>query len=225
MIGSSRTTLLTAILLLPAIYQSVWAQDTPEAVSVSELQKQIQALPRTHPRLLADADDFQRLRESLGDSLSTRDLLAKAVLRHADLLADVPPITRALQGRRLLGESRRCLERLLNLSMAWQLTGDTKYVERGMQEMLAVAEFSDWNPSHFLDVAEMTLAMAIGYDWMFEGLDESSRHTIRDAILKHGVRLPFETKHKNWVTATNILGPGLSLWADGWRDGNSGRRT
>ena len=30
--------------------------------------------------------------------------------------------------------------------------------------MLAIAQFADWNPSHFLDVAEMTMGMAIGYD-------------------------------------------------------------
>jgi hypothetical protein len=34
--------------------------------------------------------------------------------------------------------------------------------------MLAAAAFSDWNPSHFLDVAEMTAALAIGYDWLYE---------------------------------------------------------
>ncbi|HQZ64540.1 MAG TPA: heparinase II/III family protein [Planctomycetaceae bacterium] len=206
MIRSATKILLTAFIFLAAVCQSITAQDTSEVISVSKLQTQLEALPRTHPRLLADADDFRSLRESLGHSSSTRDQLAQAVIRHADLLADVPPITRTLEGRRLLGESRRCLERLLNLSMAWQLTGDAKYVQRGKKEMLAVAEFSDWNPSHFLDVAEMTLAMAIGYDWMFDGLDDASRETIREAILKKGVTLPFETKHKGWVKATNNWG-------------------
>ncbi|MCP4783944.1 MAG: heparinase [Fuerstiella sp.] len=199
-------TLLTFIVFAALDLQSVRAQDTSAQISVEELQTRIAALPTTHPRLLAGAAEFQALRESLGKTSSSLDQLARAVTRHADLLADVPPVTRTLQGRRLLGQSRRCLQRLVTLSMAWQLTGDTKYVQRGRQEMLAVAAFSDWNPSHFLDVAEMTLAMAIGYDWMFNGLDEQSRHTIRDAILKKGVVLPFETRHKGWVKATNNWG-------------------
>jgi hypothetical protein len=206
MIRTTLGTLLTALVLLATACRLVSAQDTFATISVADLQTRIAALPRTHPRLLASAADFRALRESLGTSSSPRDQLAQAVIHHADLLADVPPITRTLEGRRLLGQSRCCLERMVNLSMAWQLTGEAKYVQRGKQEMLAVAAFSDWNPSHFLDVAEMTLAMAIGYDWMFDGLDEASRNTIRDAILKKGVLLPFETNHKGWVKATNNWG-------------------
>ncbi len=193
------------VLLVFALPQAT-AQDTAGSANLESLQARIEAIPKTHPRLMADAATFQALRDSLGKSTSARDSLAQAIIRHADLLSDVPPITRQLQGRRLLGQSRCCLERLLNLSMAYQLTGETKYAERGKQEMLAVAAFSDWNPSHFLDVAEMTLAMAIGYDWMFDALDEASRGAIREAIKHKGVSLPFETKHKKWVTASNNWG-------------------
>ncbi|WP_442508516.1 heparinase II/III domain-containing protein [Novipirellula sp. SH528] len=182
------------------------AQETANPITIESLQTAINAVPKTHPRLMADAATFQSLRESVGKSSSPRDVLARAVIHRADLLSDVPPITRRLQGRRLLSESRRCLERLLNLAMAYQLTGETKYVDRGKQEMLVVAAFDDWNPSHFLDVAEMTLAMAIGYDWMFDALDETSRQTIRQAIKEKGVSLPFETKHNKWVTASNNWG-------------------
>ncbi len=92
---------------------------------------------------------------------------ADGIVRQADALLDVEPITRTLQGRRLLGQSRSCVKRVLTLAMAYHLTGDQKYAARGEKEMLAVAAFTDWNPSHFLDVAEMTFALAIGYDWLF----------------------------------------------------------
>jgi hypothetical protein len=182
------------------------AQDMKASISVDALHAQIGSLPKEHPRLIADAATFRLLRESLGKSSSTRNALAQSVLQQADKLHDVPPITRKLQGRRLLGQSRRCLGRMLNLSMAYQLTGDRKYVERGKQEMLTVAGFNDWNPSHFLDVAEMTLAMGIGYDWMFEALDDTSRIIIREAIKQKGVSLPFQTEHNKWVRATNNWG-------------------
>ena len=44
------------------------------------------------------------------------------------------------------------------------LTGDRAFSSRAEQEMLAAAAFTDWNPSHFLDVGEMTTALALGYD-------------------------------------------------------------
>ncbi|MHC4170726.1 MAG: heparinase II/III domain-containing protein, partial [Planctomycetota bacterium] len=90
--------------------------------------------------------------------------------------------------------------------MAFHLTGDTKYVDRCEKEMLAVAKFSDWNPSHFLDVAEMTFAIAIGYDWLYDELSEPSRAKIRSAIIEKGVALPFNSRHKGWVKSRNNWG-------------------
>jgi hypothetical protein len=188
------------------ITRNLSADGTLAQVSIETVTSQIESIAPTHPRLLADADTFASLRNSIGDTSSPRDMLARYVITYADALASVPPIQRELTGRRLLGESRRFLARMLNLSMAYQLTLDEKYVDRGKQEMLAVAAFSDWNPSHFLDVAEMTLAMAIGYDWMFDALSPADRTTIRRAIIEKSVSLPFETKHRNWVTATNNWG-------------------
>jgi len=51
--------------------------------------------------------------------------------------------------------------------------------------MLAISQFSDWNPSHFLDVAEMTMAMAIGYDWLYNNMSRESRTIIKDAIINN----------------------------------------
>jgi hypothetical protein len=48
--------------------------------------------------------------------------------------------------------------------------------------MLAVAAFADWNPSHFLDTAEMTAGLALGYDW-FADLSAATRATVRQAMI------------------------------------------
>ena len=90
--------------------------------------------------------------------------------------------------------------------------------------MLAAARFSDWNPSHFLDVAEMTFALAVGYDWLYDQLDRASRKEIRTAIVDKGVVLPFETRHKGWVRAQQQLGAGLPRRADGRGAGRDGGR-
>jgi hypothetical protein len=57
--------------------------------------------------------------------------------------------------------------------------------------MAAVSAFPDWNPSHYLDTAEMMHAMAIGYDWFYHGLTEAQRKTVRDGIWEHGLRLSY----------------------------------
>ncbi len=174
-------------------------------ITLEEVRSRIDRSKGDHPRLLATREEFQRLRESL-NSNPLAEATAQAIIRQADVMLDEKPIERQLQGRRLLGQSRRCVKRMLTLAMAFQLSQDQKYVDRAEQEMLAVAAFSDWNPSHFLDVAEMTFGMAVGYDWLYDELSGESRQTIREAIVQKGVQLPFTSRHKGWVRARNNWG-------------------
>jgi hypothetical protein len=78
----------------------------------------------------------------------------------------------------LLQVSRESLRRIFYLSYAWRLTHKKKFLDRGEDELLTASRFQDWNPSHFLDVAEMTMAVAIGYDWLYNDLSPKSREVI-----------------------------------------------
>ena len=203
-------TLVLALVAPPVFVNKTIAADQPSfdyppKISLEEVRQWIDKAPADHPRLLAKRAELEALRDSVKKD-PLRKALADAVVKQATLLQNVSPIERRLEGRRLLGESRRCVKRTLVLSMAYHLTGDAKHADRCEREMLAVAEFSDWNPSHFLDVAEMTLAMAIGYDWLYNELSDPSRKKIRAAIVEKGVSLPFETRHKGWVKARNNWG-------------------
>jgi hypothetical protein len=69
-----------------------------------------------------------------------------------------------------------------------------------------MAAMPDWNPSHFLDTAEMTMAMAVGYDWLYQELPPEVRALCREAInskgmgpyLKPGSRHGWERGRNNW---------------------------
>jgi hypothetical protein len=115
----------------------------------------------------------------------------------------LPTLERIQIGKRLLDKSRECLKRVFYLSYSYKVTKEKKYLERAQKELLKVSNFSDWNPSHFLDVAEMTMAVAIGYDWLFESLSEDSRRVIKDAILKKGLEPSMNAKHNSWLKATH----------------------
>jgi hypothetical protein len=55
-------------------------------------------------------------------------------------------------------------------------------------ELLNAAAFPDWNPASFLSTAEMSLAFAIGYDWLHDSLSPAERETIRTAIIEKGLK-------------------------------------
>lgn len=123
-------------------------------------------------------------------------------LKVADEVAALPTLPRELTGRRLLSVSRAYLKRITYLGYAFQLTADEKYLKAIEKNLLAAADFQDWNPSHFLDVAEMTMAMGIGYDWVHEDLSEESAQKIREAIVEKGLK-PSLAEDYWWINTTN----------------------
>ncbi|HSS15174.1 MAG TPA: heparinase II/III family protein, partial [Rhizomicrobium sp.] len=114
-----------------------------------------------------------------------------------------PPIIYKKTGKRLLSVSREAVKRILLWSFDYRLTGEEKFRARAEQEMLAAAAFPDWNPSHFLDVGEMTAAMALGYDWLYDKLPPAARQIIRQAIVDKGLKAGLDPKapHNYWYRA------------------------
>ncbi|MDR0574371.1 MAG: heparinase II/III family protein [Tannerella sp.] len=141
----------------------------------------------SHPRLLLLKGEENALLKKINKDLYWKDV-HECVLEEATRIVGLPVNGRILTGRRLLSVSRENLRRIFILSYACRMTGQKKYAERAEQEMLAAAGFSDWNPSHFLDVGEMTMALAIGYDWLYDKLPRSSREKIREAIYEKGIQ-------------------------------------
>jgi hypothetical protein len=171
-----------------------------------------------HPRLLLSEPDIPRLK-ALRQTDVRFDRLAREIEGDARTLLKESPVQYKKTGRRLLTISRLMLQRVLVLGLAYELSGDEVYAHRAETEMLAVAAFGDWNPSHFLDVGEMTAAMAIGYDWFYDTLKPETRAVFRRAIVEKGLRQSLDAKapHNSWQQDENnwvqVCYGGLSLGA------------
>ncbi|MEZ0483855.1 heparinase II/III domain-containing protein [Fibrella aquatica] len=155
-----------------------------------------------HPRLLLLKGEELAIQKTMKAD-QTWASAHQAIINEADAIGKTPVLERIVTGRRLLSVSREALRRLFTLGYAYRLTRQPTYLKRGEQELLTVSAFSDWNPSHFLDVAEMTMAVAIGYDWLHSELPESSRAVIRKAILKKGLEPSLLAKNNGWLKATH----------------------
>jgi hypothetical protein len=172
----------------------------------------------THPRLLLLEDRLAELKQRSPADTVLQGYVA-ATLKRADAELSQPVAERVLTGPRLLSVSRKVQDRVGTLAFAYRWTRDTKYLKRAVQELQGVAKFSDWNPSHFLDVAEMTFAFALGYDWLYSALTPSERTVVREAIRKHGLapaRAAYEAKAWWTVSANNwnqVCNGGISAGA------------
>jgi hypothetical protein len=146
----------------------------------------LRTLRREHPRLIGLPADLARVKKLIADDAKVAAIY-RYVKRQADKLLDAAPIEYKLIGPRLLDKSRTCMNRVYTLATVYRIEGDRRYADRAIREMLTAAAFKDWNPKHFLDTAEMTHALAIGYDWLFDVLSADDRRTIRQAIVDKGL--------------------------------------
>jgi hypothetical protein len=183
-----------------------------------DLENPLAGLKNEHPRLLFTAADQSRI-EQLAQ---TDELLARLIQQNRvnaeQMLADSRVRYEIPDGKRLLKQSRKCVERVVALSMEYRLSGDARFAQCAIEEMLTAAQFKDWNPSHFLDVGEMTAALAIGYDWLHDAMTPDQREAIETAIVELGLQAGlrhYETKYwwtrkdNNWNQVCNggmILG-------------------
>lgn len=160
-----------------------------------------QNLPN-HPRILLLANEEIGIQKNIEQDKNWA-LIHQNILDEATEIISLPTLERIQVGRRLLDKSREALRRLFILSYAYRMTNEKKYFDRCEAELLKISQFSDWNPSHFLDVAEMTMAVSIAYDWLHKDLSETSRKQIKEAILQKGLLPSMDAKYNSWLKASH----------------------
>lgn len=149
--------------------------------SVKEWKGQIE----DHPRLLLKEGEEVRIKEMIaGDEAMAR--IHRGIISECDKMLALPVLERVMEGKRLLHTSREALKRIFWLAYSYRMSGNEAYADRAVDEMMAVCTFIDWNPSHFLDVGEMVMAVAIGYDWLYDHMTPSQRRTVKEAIVEKG---------------------------------------
>lgn len=155
------------------------------SISQAEVDAAFEKL-RPAPRLLLTDEALADVKKKIEADPRWRAFY-DALKRRSDKKLKASPVERKLEGKRLLGVSREALGRIFDWAFMYRYTGDVKYAARVEKEAVAIAEFSDWNPSHFLDVAEMTVAAAFAYDSCGATFSDENRKKVREAIRVKGV--------------------------------------
>jgi hypothetical protein len=198
------------------------ARAEPQKPSADEALAKVRA---GHPRLLATADDFAAIKKHIGDPRVAP--LFAGLKSHADAMLTKPVCKYELRdGVRLLYVSREVRDLVLTLGLAYRLTGDARYADRLWAEVDAASRFPDWHPAHFLDTAEMTCAVAVAYDWLYERWSDDQRKQLRGAIERMGLEAAmkvyqskdggFSRRVNNWNQVCNggILAGALAVAKD-----------
>eukprot|EP00750_Incisomonas_marina_P000662 INCI10453.2.p1 GENE.INCI10453.2~~INCI10453.2.p1 ORF type:complete len:243 (-),score=37.76 INCI10453.2:25-753(-) len=164
-----------------------------------------------HPRLIATPGKIKSLLEVLESDAEAAHQFQKLLVQGTELLTE-PPVVQPPPGPSgILTTVRAVVGRVMTLGLlhllfranssdengsglgsglptTWTTTATssstttTQWATRGIQEMHAFANFTSWNPPHFLDTAEGTFAMAVGLDWFDDSLQDDERTAFQDVL-------------------------------------------
>ncbi len=162
-------------------------------------------LRKEQPRLVLNSEIDKVLREKLKLDPVVKNFYS-AIKLNAMSVLDEPYLKREKIGKRLLHISREMLYRINMLGMVYHIEKEPMILDRINNEVLAVCSFSDWNPSHYLDVGEMTMALAFALDWTAGDLPKSTIDKAIKAIIDKGIMPSYETDKRSniwWIDGNN----------------------
>lgn len=141
---------------------------------------------KSHPRILGTAADFIKVQQNIVNDNFAKNTIYPKIKSDARAILDLDPPSTMSQAN-----SREILRRITILAMMVQINEDTAYISQYVTKAYAIlstaAGFQNWNPSQFLDTAEMMTAFAIGYDWLYHKWTTDQKSTIRNAIVNKGL--------------------------------------
>ena len=172
-----------------------------ERPNADQIAKKV--LSSQHPRVILNKNRVNEIKNSNDPQIVS---MRNAVIEEADNLLNQEPYAYEYSSTKSIGNISDALNLMMNLGMAYLLTGDAKYPERAYKEaeVLYNVPFKDhknnttanrdyWNSFSYLDVAEISAILAICYDWMYDGLTPKQRIELENQTMEKGILRSFRT--------------------------------
>jgi len=166
-------------------------------------------LQKQSPRLVLNAEIEKNLHAKLKTDPLVQNIYktikfnAEGVLKRNLITLDIPENPTSQKNQ--LGISRDFLFRINMLAMVYRIEKDKRMLNRLNDEVLAACNFPSWNPKHFLDVGEMSLAIALAIDWTAGDLPKTTIALAKKSLIEKGIKpsWPENGSTPSWVNNTN----------------------
>ena len=180
-----------------------------------------------HPRLFFSTDDIHRIRKlnEQGDTLIHIGYLQNQI--ESSKILKEPLLSYYLDEAKLRVPSiHKFSVQLPHLVMMYQLTGDTLFARRIVNQFKKLNDFPDWGANrHFLDAGIGGFDFALAYDALYAFLTAEEKKMMRSAVLKYVLipgkeqlqkRIWWSTANHNWNGICNggIIMAALSMYEE-----------
>lgn len=155
------------------------AQEAAWGPDLAALENATASFAEPHPHLLFRGAAVPRIRDRARADRRLRGLFEKALAETGQ----------PVQGEEARTALKRRARRLITLSFMALLEESDAAVAAARQALSCVTEAATWSPrpivKNFLDSAEIALAVALAYDWLYGILPEADRQSAEAAIFRH----------------------------------------
>lgn len=148
-------------------------------------------LSAEHPRLLISRDRVAEIETS-------SDANVQAMLSDVMSAADSAVTNGTLYKRWLqlsstgsMYDINETMELIMNLGLAYMLTGNTKYSDHAYKQAELICARPDWNSASYLDVGEVSFILALCYDWMYDAWTPAQKEYLSEQTFSKGIDLSY----------------------------------
>lgn len=139
-----------------------------------------------HPRVMLNGSDINRMKAFIGTD-GDFTVLYNKLIAFAERALGVAPVSYHYNDplRMNVDDHTR---RIIALALAWNLSEDVRYLNRCYEELRIIADFPDYNTATIHDVAEWNETLAVGFDWIYNGLNDEQREYLASRILNKSLK-------------------------------------
>jgi hypothetical protein len=206
-----RVTIIFSILIIVSfsVFGSIEEKDGYKLQNPVTQEYLVKNLRKQMPRLVLNMENEKILKKKLKTDPLIQNIYA-AIKLHVEIVLEKDIITVDIPDdpnsqKNQLGISRDFLHRVNMLAMVYRLEKDPRMLNRINEEVISACNFPTWNPRHFLDVGEMSLAIALALDWTAGDLPKSTIVMAKKALVEKGIKpsWPEDGSTPGWVNNTN----------------------
>lgn len=223
-------------LVLSLSSSGAWAgeggKSTPPDYSFKKPPQPLESLKGVHPRLHFTKERLERLKTLVREDKDYARFLDD-VKRIADRgVKSGPPeyiVDDKWSGTEQLWQ-RSVGEMIPHLALAYCLTGDRKYLDSAKAWMIASCGYKTWGLGDFegkdLSAGHQLYGIALAYDWLYADLDDETKKTVRESLLKRADYMYKAAVAKEiywadsylqnhlWVNITGLAAVGFALYGE-----------
>lgn len=143
---------------------------------------------KEHPRILITKDELPALRLKIENDEKVKEWMNDVIETADQSIGSEPLDYGATDGVRMTYICDLANERIRSCGFTYLMTGDEKYAQEVVTNVMNICSFPDWHPNHFLDTARLAMAVAVGYDWCYDYFTDEQKKTVRDALVEYSMK-------------------------------------